>query len=227
MQKRSKRYKNSAQEIDLEKKYPIAEALSVVKKSSTVKFDAGVEVHIKLGIDTKQSDQVMRTAVKLPNGTGKKLRVAAFVTSAKEKEARDAGAELVGGKELITEIKGSGKLNFDIAVAEPAIMRELAQIAKSLGQQGKMPSPKTGTVTPEVGAAIKEIIAGKIDVKTDDHGNVHQIIGKVSFTDKKLQENFQTLIDAVKNAKPKGAKGDYITSVTLSSSMGPGIKISL
>ncbi|PIR96702.1 MAG: 50S ribosomal protein L1 [Candidatus Doudnabacteria bacterium CG10_big_fil_rev_8_21_14_0_10_41_10] len=224
---RSKRYKDSAKELDLEKKYSLDEALLIIKKTSTVKFDASVEAHVKLGINPKQSDQVMRTAVTLPHGTGKKLKIAAFVTSTKEKEAKEAGAELVGGKELVTQIKGSGKLNFDIAVAEPAIMRELAIIAKILGQKGKMPSPKTGTVSPNVAKVIKEIAGGKIDVKTDDQGNVHQIIGKVSYDSAKLKKNFETLLDAIKQAKPAGAKSEYIKGISISSSMGPGIKVSL
>lgn len=227
MKKHSKRYNNSVKELNLKNSYSLGEALALVKKASTVKFDESVETHIKLAIDPKQSDQVMRTAVKLPHGTGKKLKIAAFVTPEKESEAKKAGAELVGGTELIDEIKGSKKLDFDIAVAEPAIMRDLAKIAKVLGQQGKMPSPKTGTVTPDVGKAISELVAGKIDLKTDDSGNVHQIIGKVSYDLDKLKANFNALLEGVKSAKPKGAKGDYITGVSISSSMGPGIRIRL
>ena len=225
MKKRSKRYNNSIHELNLKNTYSLDEALDLVKKTSTVKFDASVEAHIKLGLDTKQSDQVMRTAVTLPHGTGKKLKIAAFVTPGKEAEAKKAGAELVGGAELIEEIKTSQKLDFDIAVAEPAIMRDLAKIAKVLGQQGKMPSPKTGTVTPNIGAAIKDLAGGKINVKTDDAGNVHQVVGKVSYDEQKLKENIVALIESVKSAKPKGGKGDYITNVSIASSMGPGIKI--
>ena len=227
MKKRSKRYTNSLHELNLKKSFILDDALDLVKKTSTVKFDASIEAHIKLGIDTKQSDQVMRTAVTLPYGTGKKLKIAAFVTDEKVTEAKKAGAEMVGGTELIDEIKVSKKLDFDIAVAEPAIMRDLAKIAKVLGQQGKMPSPKTGTVTPDIGKAIGDLVGGKINIKTDDAGNVHQVIGKVSYDSEKLKANFETLMDAIKSAKPKGAKGDYVTNVAISSSMGPGISVRL
>jgi len=227
MIKRSKRYRALVKEVDLEKLYPAAEAVQLVKKTSDVKFDASVEAHFKLNIDPKQTDQTVRFAVKLPYGTGKKKRIAAFVTPAKEQEAKDAGAEVVGGKELVDQIKSTEKLDFDIAVAEPAMMRDLAKIAKILGTKGKMPSPKTGTVTADIGKAIADIAGGKVDVKNDDSGNVHAVIGKVSFDEAKLLENFNALLEALKAAKPKAAPQDFILSATLSSSMGPGIKVSL
>lgn len=227
MTKHSKRYQQTLEGVDLSKSYSAEEAVDLAKKTSTVKFDASIEAHFKLNIDPKQSDQTVRFAVSLPHGTGKKKKIAAFVTVACEKDAKKAGAELVGGKELIDEIKSTEKLDFDIAVAEPAIMRELAKIAKILGTKGKMPSPKTGTVTPDIGKAIAEIVGGKMDVKNDENGNIHVVIGKASFEAGKLSENFKILFNALKVAKPKSAPQDFIVSATISSSMGPGIKVSL
>lgn len=224
MNQHSKRYRAAVKDLDLSKVYSIDEALELAKKSSNVKFDASIEVHFRLGVDPKQSEQNVRFAVKLPRGTGKKIRVAAFVTPTQEKAAHAAGAEIVGGEELITEIKKTEKIDFDIAVAEPAMMKNLAQIAKILGTKGKMPSPKTGTVTPDIARAIAEIAGGRVDVKSDDSGNVHQIIGKVSFESVALKENYEALLSALKAAKPKGAKQEFVRGVTISTSMGPGIK---
>lgn len=226
MNERSKRYQLAAKLVEPGKAYKLAEALELVKKTSSAKFDASVEVHLRLGIDPKQTDQNLRTAVTLPHGTGKKKIIAAFVTSVREKEALDAGADIVGGEEMIKELKKTEKINFDVAVAEPAMMKNLAAVAKILGTKGKMPSPKTGTVSIDVAKAIKEIAGGKIEVKNDETGNLHQIIGKVSFDTPKLEENFKTLMATIKSNKPKGAKQDYIRAIYICSSMGPSIKVS-
>lgn len=212
--------------MDLSKAYSVAEALVMASSTATVKFDSSVEVHVKVNIDAKQSEQQIRTVVNLPHGTGKKKVIAAFVSSGKEAAAKEAGADLAGGDELVQQIKKTEKIEFDIAVAEPAMMKNLAPIAKILGTKGKMPSPKTGTVTADISKAIKDIRGGKVDVKNDETGNIHQIIGKASFDSKKLEENFQAFIQAVRAAKPKGSKQEYISSVTISTSMGPGIRVS-
>lgn len=212
--------------FDKEKTYSIAEAIEICKANHKAKFDASVEVHFRLGIDNKKGDQQVRSAVSLPNGTGKTVRIAAFVSSAKEKEVKEAGADLVGGDELIEEIKKSEKTNFDIAIAEIDMMKNLAKIAKILGTRGLMPSPKNETVTNNPAKAVKELKKGKISFKNDDTGNVHAIIGKVSFDKKDLEENFNTLLDAIKKAKPSSSKGIYIRNISLNSTMGKGIKVS-
>lgn len=217
------------QELTLEKdkKYTALEALELTKKLSKTKFDASVEVHIRLGIDPKKGDQQVRSAIALPHGTGKQIKVAAFVSPENQKAAKDAGADLVGGDELIQEIKKSEKTEFDVAIAEPAMMKSLSQIAKTLGTRGLMPSPKNETVTQNPAQAVEELKKGKVGFKNDKTGNLHIMIGKVSFSTEALAENFQTLIDAVKKAKPSGAKGTYLKNVSISSTMGPGIKVSI
>ena len=221
----SKRYNEAVKFIEKEKQYSVEEAIALAKQTSTVKFDASIEIHIRLNIDTKQTDQKIRTQIQLPHGTGKSIKIAAFVTPAKEKEAKDAGADIVGGEELVKEIKETGKTDFDMAVAEPAMMKSLAVIAKALGQRGIMPNPKTGTVTPDIAKAVKELKGGKVDVKTDDTGVIHQTIGKVSFDDQKLLDNFKALREAILRAKPQSVKKEFISSITVSSSMGPGIRL--
>lgn len=208
------------------KSYPIEEAVKMTKKMSKTKFDASVEVHFRLGIDPKKGEQQIRTAVSLPHGTGKTVKVAAFVSPEKEAEVKKAGADFVGGESLIEEIKKTEKTEFQVAVAEPAMMRHIAKIAKILGTRGLMPSPKNETVTPNPAKAVEELKKGKISFKNDDTGNVHVVIGKVSFDDKKIIENFQTVLNLIKKIKPAKAKGIYIRNISLSSSMGPGIKVS-
>ncbi|MDP3741299.1 MAG: 50S ribosomal protein L1 [bacterium] len=221
----SKRYNEIVKLIDQSKAYSIEEAVALVKQTSKVKFDASVEVHFKLGIDPKQTDQKVRTQVSLPHGTGKKVRVAAFVSAAKEKLAKEAGADIVGSEELIKKIKETGKADFDVAVAEPAMMKNLAQIAKILGQKGLMPNPKTGTVGEDVASIIGELKAGRLDIKTDDTGVIHAVIGKVSHDDAKLLDNFKALKDAIFKARPQSVKKEFVRSINLSSSMGPGIRV--
>lgn len=200
------------------------EALELAKTTATTKFVGSVEIHVRTGIDPKKTDQAIRGSVTLPHGTGKTKRVAAFVTDAKEKEAKDAGAILVGGEELIKQIKETEKTDFDVAIAEPAMMPKLAQVAKILGTRGLMPNPKTGTVSENIAGMIKEIAGGRVSFKNDDSGNIHQIIGKTDFDLAKLLENAQAFIAAVNAGKPQAVKGQLIASLTLNSTMGPGIR---
>lgn len=209
------------------KAYPAKEAIELTKQLSKTKFDASVEVHFRLGIDPRKGDQQIRSAVSLPHGTGKTVKIAAFVSPAKEKEVKAAGADYVGGEELINEIKKTEKTDFQVAVAEPLMMRELASIAKILGTRGLMPSPKNETVTPDPAKAVAELKKGKISFKNDDTGNIHVTIGKVSFDVEKLKENFDVILDTVRKLKPASSKGIYIKNASVSSSMGPGIKVEL
>lgn len=222
-----KKYQEVKKLIDPQKSYSVDEALDLVKKTSKEKFDAGVEIHLKLGIDPKKSEQLVRGTVTLPHSVGKIKKIAAFVEPVQEKEAKEAGADIVGGEELIKEIKSSGKINFDIAIATPAMMPKLAQIAKILGPKGLMPNPKNETVTQNIRKTIEELKKGKITFKNDDSGNIHQLIGRVSFDKQKLLENLNTFIEAVRRAKPATAKGVYIKNAVLCSTMGPGIKVNL
>ncbi len=214
-------------DFDKTKAYPLAEAIELAKKLSKTKFDASVEVHFRLGIDPKKGDQQIRSAVSLPHGTGKTIKVAAFVTPEKEKEVKKAGADYVGSEDLIAKIKKTEKTDFQVAVAEPAMMKNLAQIAKILGTRGLMPSPKNETVTSNPAKTVAELKKGKISFKNDDTGNVHAVIGKVSFATKKLSENYETILNAIKKIKPSGSKGTYLKNISLSSSMGPGIKVEI
>lgn len=218
---------NYSEIYDKLKAYNLNEAISILKKISKTKFDPSVEVHIRLGINPKKSDQQVRGAVSLPHGTGKTVRVAAFVSPENEEACRKAGADFVGGDDLIAEIKKSEKTDFEVAVAEPLMMRNLAVIAKILGTRGLMPSPKNDTVSPTPAKAVEELKKGKISFKNDDTSNLHAVIGKLSFEDKKLSENFQALIDNIRKVKPASAKGSYIKSVAICSSMSPSIKVDL
>ncbi len=223
----SKRMNELNTKVDKTKVYSLDEAIKLVKETSNVKFDASVEAHIKLGIDPKKSDQQIRSTVSLPHGTGKTKKVAAFVDANDEKAAKEAGADFVYTEEDIKKIKDTGKVEFDVAVATPSMMPKLAVAAKVLGPKGLMPNPKTGTVGPDVKKLITDLKKGKASFKNDDAGIIHQSIGKVSFDEQKLKENFNELIDALKKAKPTSAKGTYIKSAHLTSSMGPGIKVAI
>lgn len=205
--------------------YGVEEAIAIVKKLSKTKFDPSVEVHIRLGINPKKSDQMVRGAVSLPHGTGKTVRVAAFVSPDNEAACKAAGAEFVGGDELIAEIKKTGKTEFEVAIAEPLMMRNLAVIAKILGTRGLMPSPKSDTVTPNPAKSVEELKKGKVSFKNDDTSNLHAVIGKLSFDDKKLLENYQAFLDAVRKIKPATAKGSYIKGISLCASMSPSVKV--
>lgn len=221
--------KSAVEEVNFDKTkaYPVAEAIEFTKQFSKTKFDATVEAHFRLGIDPRKGDQQVRTAVSLPHGTGKTIKIAAFVTPEKEKEVKAAGADFVGSDDLIEEIKKTEKTDFQVAVAEPIIMKKLGQIAKILGTRGLMPSPKNETVTPDPAKAVAELKKGKVSFKNDDTANIHVAIGKVSFDSKKLEENFITLLAAIQKSKPATAKGLYLINTSLSSTMGPGIKIQL
>ena len=222
-----KRLVNAAKEIDPEKIYTAAEGVALAQKTATTKFTGNIEVHVKLGIDPKKTDEAVRATVTLPHGTGKTKRIAAFVTAAKEKEATDAGAVVVGGEDLIKKIRETEQLNFDIAIAEPAMMTKLASVAKILGPRGLMPNPKSGTVTPEIGKVVKEFATGKTEFKNDDSGNVHLVLGKANFSADQILANFQTFMDALSAAKPAGLKKEYIAAISLNATMGPGIKVKI
>ncbi len=225
MSKIAKRVKANNEQVDVNKVYTAEEAIELAKKTANTKFVGSVEVHIRTLIDAKKTDQAVRGTVSLPHGTGKSKKVAAFVTEAKEKEAKEAGATIIGGEELIKQIKETEKTDFDVAVAEPALMPKLAQIAKILGTRGLMPNPKTGTVSTEIGKTIKEIAGGKVNFKNDDSGNVHQIIGKSNFDSKQLLENLKAFYRSVTESKPSTVKGQFISGVSINATMGPGIKV--
>lgn len=225
--KPSKRFLDAKALVEKDKAYPITEAVALAKKTSTVKFDAGLEVHLNLGINPKKTDQQVRASVSLPNGTGKSVRVAVVSTNGDQiKAGKAAGAEVAGDQELIDQIK-AGKIDFDVLVATPEAMKLLAPIAKILGPKGLMPNPKDGTVAANISEAVTNLKKGKVSYKNDDSGNLHVMIGKLSFEDEKLIENFKALLESVNKAKPAAAKGTYIKNVAIASSMGPGIKISL
>lgn len=225
--KRSKRYKSIKEKINRNEKYNIDEAIGFLIENANVKFDESVEVHLKTGINPKQADQLIRGSIVLPHGIGKEKRVAVFAEGDKMTEAKEAGADLVGGDELIDKIKQTKQADFDISVATPDMMKKLAPIAKILGPKGLMPSPKTETVTIDIKKTVEQLKKGKINFKNDDSGNVHQMVGKISLGKDKIKENVAAYVQALKEARPSGVKGDYIKSITITSTMGAGIKINL
>jgi large subunit ribosomal protein L1 len=224
MAKRGKKYTEAVKLIERSKAYSVTEAVELVKKTSTTKFDASVEVAFRLGVDPKKADQQIRGAVVLPNGTGKTQRVLVFAKGEKAKEAEAAGADYVGDTEYINKISG-GWFEFDVIVATPDMMGEVGKLGRTLGPKGLMPNPKTGTVTFDVAKAVGEIKAGKVEYRVDKAGNVHVPIGKVSFEDEKLVENFNTIFDTMVKVKPAAAKGTYMKNVAITSTMGPSVKI--
>lgn len=221
----SNRFEEVKKLVDRSKIYPIDEAITLIKKTATAKYDEAVELHVNLGIDASKSDQQVRGTIALPHGVGKSKRVAAFVEAAKEAEAKEAGADVVGGEELIEKITQTSQIDFDVAVATPAMMPKLAKLARLLGPRGFMPNPKTDTVGPNVGKMISEQKAGKQSFKNDNTGNIHQVFGRASFSEEQLKENLKALLETIKRLKPSSSKGIYLKSATISSTIGPGIKI--
>jgi large subunit ribosomal protein L1 len=220
-----KRMKELAAKVDQSKVYSWDDAIKLAKETSGVKFDASIEVHAHLGIDPKKGEQQVRASATLPHGTGKTKKVAAFVSAEKEKEAKEAGADFVYGEEDIKRIKDTGKIEFDVAVTTPDMMAKLAAVAKVLGPKGLMPNPKTETVSPNIKKMVEELKKGKITFKNDDTSNIHQSIGKVSFSETQLKENLAAFLEVLKRAKPATAKGTYIQTLVLCSTMGPAIRI--
>ena len=223
--KRGKKYVEAAKLVDRTVLYDKAEAIALVKKCATAKFDETIEAHIRTGCDGRHADQQIRGAVVLPHGTGKKVRILVFAKDAKAEEAKAAGADYVGGMELIEKIQKENWFEFDVVVATPDMMGVVGRIGRVLGPKGLMPNPKAGTVTMDVTKAINDIKAGKIEYRLDKTNIIHVQIGKASFTEEQLADNFQTLIDAIIKAKPAAVKGQYLKSVTLTSTMGPGVKL--
>ena len=223
--KRGKKYQDAAKLIDRSVQYDVAEAVDLVKKSATAKFDETVELHVRLGVDGRHADQQVRGAVVLPHGTGKKVRVLVFAKGDKVGEAEAAGADYVGGDELIPKIQNDGWFEFDVVVATPDMMGVVGRLGRVLGPKGLMPNPKAGTVTMDVTKAVKDIKAGKIEYRLDKTNIIHCPVGKASFTQEQLADNFQALMGAIIKAKPASAKGQYLRSVTMTSTMGPGVKL--
>ena len=223
--KRGKKYVEAAKAIDRGTLYDVADAVALVKKTAVAKFDETIEAHIRTGCDGRHADQQIRGAVVLPHGTGKKVRILVFAKDAKAEEAKAAGADFVGGDELIPKIQNENWFEFDVVVATPDMMGVVGRLGRVLGPKGLMPNPKAGTVTMDVTKAIQDIKAGKIEYRLDKTNIIHVPVGKASFTEEQLADNFQTLIDAINKAKPAALKGQYLKTLTLTSTMGPGVKI--
>ena len=225
--KRGKKYQDAVKAFDKKEQYDVADAISIVKKNATAKFDETIELHLRTGCDGRHADQQIRGAVVLPHGTGKTVRILVFAKGPKADEAAAAGADYVGAEELIPKIQNEGWLDFDVVVATPDMMGVVGRLGRVLGPKGLMPNPKAGTVTMDVTKAINDIKAGKIEYRLDKTNIIHVPVGKASFTEEQLADNFQTLMDAIIKAKPSTVKGAYLKSVTMTSTMGPGIKLNV
>jgi len=225
MPKHGKKYRDGLKRFDATAAYPAAEALELVKSMAYAKFDETVEAVFRLGIDPRKADQLVRGTVSLPHGTGKDVRVAVFAQGDKVREAEAAGADLVGGKELVEEIQGGKALDFEVAIATPDLMAEVGKLGRVLGPRGLMPNPKAGTVTFDVGKAVEEFKAGRIEYRNDRYGNVHAPVGKVSFTDEQLNENLAALSAEIVRARPSSSKGRFVRNLSVSSTMGPGVRV--
>ena len=219
-----KKYREAAATLEPDRAYPPDEAVSAVRKTSTASFDASIEAHVRLGVDPRHADQMVRSSVVLPHGTGRTRRIAVFATGEKAKEALDAGADIVGGDDLVKKVQG-GEIDFDVALATPDLMGAVGRLGKVLGPRGLMPNPKAGTVTFDIGKAVRDVQGGRVEFRVDRAGIIHTAIGKASFDDAKLRDNFAALMDAIVRAKPSAAKGTYVRTVTLASTMGPGVHV--
>jgi len=219
-----KAYRDAAKSIDPDRFYSPDEALALAKQSSTAKFDATVEAHVRLGVDPRHADQMVRSSVLLPHGTGKVRRIAVFATGEKAREAIEAGADLVGGDDLVKKVQ-AGEIDFEVALATPDAMGMVGRLGKILGPRGMMPNPKSGTVTFDIGKAVRDVQGGRVEFRVDRFGIVHVPIGKVSFDDASLRDNFAALMEAIVRAKPAAAKGTYVRTVTLAPTMGPGVHV--
>ncbi len=226
MAEHGKRYQDAAKLVDRSRVYLPAEAVAIAKESSTVKFDASVEVHLRLGVDPRHADQMVRGTVVLPHGTGKVVRVAVFAQGEKAQEALRAGADEVGAEDLVKKIE-AGWLEFDVAIATPDTMGQVGRLGRILGRRGLMPNPKAGTVTFDIERAVKEVKAGRVEFKVDKGAIIHVPVGKASFDEQQLVENLASLVDAINRAKPSGAKGQYLRTLSIATTMGPGIRVDI
>jgi large subunit ribosomal protein L1 len=224
MPEHGKKYREAARALEPDKLYDPTEAVVLARQTSTASFDATVEAHVRLGVDPRHADQMVRSSVLLPHGTGKTRRIAVFATGEKAREAIEAGADLVGGDDLVKQVQ-AGEIDFDVALATPDVMGMVGRLGKILGPRGLMPNPKSGTVTFDIGKAVKDVQGGRVEFRVDRFGIIHVPIGKVSFDDSRLRDNFAALMDAIVRAKPAAAKGTYVRTVTLAATMGPGVHV--
>ncbi|HKZ28612.1 MAG TPA: 50S ribosomal protein L1 [Acidimicrobiia bacterium] len=227
MPNHGKNYRQASKRLDTSTQYPAAQAVQLVRSMSFAKFDETIDAVFKLGIDPRKADQLVRGTVSLPHGTGKDVRVAVFAQGDKVREAEAAGADIVGGKELVEEIQGGRALDFEVAIATPDLMAEVGKLGRVLGPRGLMPNPKAGTVTFDVGKAVEEFKAGRIEYRNDRYGNVHAPIGKVSFSDEQLEENLAALSTEIVRARPAAAKGRFVRNLSISATMGPGVRVDI